>query len=373
MAVHNGGSMLVDAVESILAQDFRDFELIVVDDGSTDATPDILSAVDDERLRMIRVDPCGGQTAALNRGLERANGRYIARQDADDSSLPARFERQVEYLESHPRVGVLGTHAVMVDSEERSRPFVPPCDDLELQRLLLLGNQFVHGSVMFRAECLRTVGAYDETYLLAQDYDLWLRMADTYQVANLPEVLYKYRVHDASLTTRHGEAMEAEAAEIVSSTLARRAGRPEGLTKIQREALARRRFRDALDDFGTGKVAMGCRRLCRSLDLDPELLRDEAFIGWQLPEAGTRWGSDLPRCQAAVRFLDSAVRPVGPEHRRVEVERRRLLATFLGGAAAEAYQNGHRSQARVYAARALSHGAGAIRNRGLWSLVLNPT
>lgn len=201
MSVYNGAPFVCDALESVLRQTFEDLEFIIIDDGSTDGTAQFLDRVADPRVRLLRHAQTKGLTTSLNEGLRLARGQYIARQDADDISAPERLERQVAFLELHPSVGLAGVTPVFVDAAGRERGIWPVFTDNErLQIHLPRSNGFCHGSVMFRRSCIEVVGTYDETFMLAQDMDLWLRIAELFDVANLPEPLYYHRVHDGRLS-----------------------------------------------------------------------------------------------------------------------------------------------------------------------------
>jgi glycosyltransferase involved in cell wall biosynthesis len=194
LAVHDGAPLVSEAVASVLAQTDPDLELIVLDDGSTDATPSLLAAVTDPRLHVHR-QPHSGLTRALNRALALARGPLVARLDADDLALPARLARQRAFLGEHPEIGLLGTAAREDDAVGLPvRVVRPPADDAALRRALIRANPFVHSSVMARRELLARVGGYDETLDVAQDYDLWLRLARLTRLANLDEVLVVRRL-----------------------------------------------------------------------------------------------------------------------------------------------------------------------------------
>jgi glycosyltransferase involved in cell wall biosynthesis len=199
MTVYNGSRFLREAVDSILNQTFRDFELICVDDGSTDESAAILSefARRDARIKIITQQNTG-VTASLNIGLRAARGEFIARMDADDISLPQRFEKQIAYLQSHPDCVLVGSQVLMVDPD--AMPIYPKRDtsyDHEqiLDALLDKGWPIVHPSVMIRAQVMRSIGGYDEQYRVVQDHDLFLRLADHGRLVNLREILLLYRQH----------------------------------------------------------------------------------------------------------------------------------------------------------------------------------
>jgi len=194
MPVHNGAPWVRDAVESILTQTLEDLELIVIDDGSTDATPEILAGARDPRLRVERRERAG-LTRSLNVALGLARSALIARLDADDVALPERLERQRAFLDAHAEVGLLGTGAREVDEAGRTaREVRPPADDRAIRRALIRRNPFVHSSVMMRRSVLERVGGYDEALPVAQDYDLWMRMSRLTRLANLPAPLVVRRL-----------------------------------------------------------------------------------------------------------------------------------------------------------------------------------
>jgi glycosyltransferase involved in cell wall biosynthesis len=200
LPVHDGERFLAEAVDSILGQTLGDLELVVVDDGSTDATRSILAGYDDPRLRVV-AQPHRGLVAALGAGIAESGAAYLARMDVDDVSEPLRLERQLELLERHPRVGMAATWVAVVDEEGRElrRHVLPPEHD-DLVRRLLLRNPFQHGSVLIRRAALDAAGGYRDDYGANEDYDLWRRLARSCELACVPEVLYRYRVHAGAVT-----------------------------------------------------------------------------------------------------------------------------------------------------------------------------
>ena len=221
LPVYNGEQHLNEAVGSILNQTFQDFELIIVDDGSTDATPAILEefARSDGRIRLYK-QTNSGLVASLNRLCRLARGAYIARMDADDISLPERFRRQTEYLDSHAEIGVAGTWIQDIGADGTLGPVWPlPGSPASIRWFLMFGNCIAHPSVMMRRELVERLGYYRPEAIHVEDYDLWMRVASVTGLANIPEVLLKYRVLSKSvssrnLSTQHHQAVRLQCASI---------------------------------------------------------------------------------------------------------------------------------------------------------------
>lgn len=204
MAVYNGERHLMDAVGSILRQSLSDFELIVVDDGSTDETPRLLAALADADPRVIVVrQENQGLTASLNTAIGLARGRLIARHDADDGSASDRFARQVAYLDAHPSVAAVGCSADVIDrAGVKTGTLVAAVGPQAVRNgLLTLRTTPIHGSMMLRPEAVRAAGGYREAFPVCQDYDLWLRLSARFDMDNLPEVLYQWRLDRGSVYT----------------------------------------------------------------------------------------------------------------------------------------------------------------------------
>lgn len=194
LAVHNGEQFVRPALASIYHQTYQDFEVVIVDDGSTDGTPEILRQMKDSRTIIYRNAENQGLTKSLNTGLRLCRGEYVARMDADDVSHPRRLEKQVQFLESHPEVALVGTSYYQIDAEGTViAPIEVPADDSEIRERLREKNCFGHGTVIVRRDVLVACGGYDERYVCAQDYDLWLRIAEGHRLANLREPLYYWR------------------------------------------------------------------------------------------------------------------------------------------------------------------------------------
>jgi len=203
MPVYNGADTVEEAVRSLLAQSYERLEILVVDDGSTDASVAIVAGIQDSRIKLLRRDH-QGLVKTLNHGCAQAQGEYIARLDADDVAYECRVAAQVEYLEGHSDVGLLGTWAKIVSEDGEEETFEPPVSDRALRRHLLWDNPFIHSSVMFRRVAFQEAGGYPEG--LAEEYRLWIQMARSWKIGVLPEMLVRHRIHQASYTRRQRRA-----------------------------------------------------------------------------------------------------------------------------------------------------------------------
>lgn len=199
MSVYNGKKYLKQSIESVLSQSFTNFEFIIVNDASTDNSLAIIKEYEDPRIRLINNETNMGLTKSLNIALKYAKGLYIARQDADDISLPERFSKQMNYLEKNPKIALLGTSAYDINKDGNiiSEKIVLKSPTF---RDLIAAPRFVHGSVIYKKNIVLQLGGYDENFKTAQDFELWLRIADKYEIGNLIEPLYKLRAHDESIT-----------------------------------------------------------------------------------------------------------------------------------------------------------------------------
>ncbi|MCF8479505.1 MAG: glycosyltransferase [Rhodospirillum sp.] len=219
MPVYEGASSVAESVRSVFSQPGDDYDLLLVDDGSTDHSADLARSTAktmgrEERFRVLTNPENLGLVETLNRGLAACDCRYVARIDADDLCRPERFALQTAFMAAHPEVGLLGGAFVrfgaMADIQR-----VPESDEA-IRAHMVLDNAFGHGTVMIRREILeREDLRYDPERRHVEDYDLWVRLARVTHVANLPNILMDYRVHDASLSSRHAEE-QAVAATLVS-------------------------------------------------------------------------------------------------------------------------------------------------------------
>lgn len=217
MPLYNARQYVAETVGSVLGQTFTDFEFIVIDDGSTDGSAAEVerAAGGDPRLRLVR-QANAGVSAASNRGTELARGEFIARVDADDVCLPPRLEKQVAFLRANPDHVAVGSRVLFIDAEGDELFEMPGIllTHEEIDRgLLAVEWTILQPAVMIRAEAMRRVGGYRTDLHIHEDHDLFLKLAEIGKLANLPEVLFKYRQHANSAVTiyadRHVESFRS--------------------------------------------------------------------------------------------------------------------------------------------------------------------
>lgn len=202
MPVYNAENYVNEAIESILGQSFTDFELIIIDDGSTDQSCTIIKKYYDPRIRFVRNETNCKLIATLNKAIQLAQGKYIARMDADDISLPERLEKQVGFMEEHSSIAVCGTWVeIFGDCEPSFWRFTNNADSAKC--MLLFGCCIVHPSVMLRKSMLDTGFSYSDLYPHGEDYALWTQIAQKYKVTNIPEVLLKYRKSASQVSNKY--------------------------------------------------------------------------------------------------------------------------------------------------------------------------
>lgn len=207
MPAYNAERFLREAIDSILSQTLASLELVVVDDGSTDTTPEILAGIHDPRCRIVR-QANSGLPRALNAGIAASTAPLVARMDADDVAEPDRLRLQVAYLREHPEVGAVGTRATVIDEDGRVTGAMDvPTDPADIRRRLIVRNLLVHPAVTMRRDALQRAGLYDAAFPAAEEYDLWFRMLRVAELANLPNRLLRYRVLPGSFTARKQHTM----------------------------------------------------------------------------------------------------------------------------------------------------------------------
>lgn len=250
MPVYNQQNFVGPAIESILGQTYSDFELIIFDDGSTDDSLKIIQSYDDPRIRVVWGKGNRKLVPPLNDGLRMARGKYVARMDSDDISLPTRFEEQVSFLETHPDVDICGTFFRTIG---RGINYVAsyPIEHNDIKLALMFFCSFAHPAIMIRrSTILEKKLFYDEAFLYAEDYDLWSRMAWEGGVFyNIPKVLLRYRVGKFHISSVHGGRQKQLTHQIVARNFVQFGLKEEDIQPLLREIHRSSELKDALHVF----------------------------------------------------------------------------------------------------------------------------
>lgn len=289
LCAYNAAPFLKPAVESILAQTWRDFEVLIIDDASTDETPQILASYNDPRIRLLRNEQNLGLTPSLNRGLREARGEWIARQDADDLSASDRLERQLAFLDANPSVALVGSQMRAINAAGRQQGVRDvPLSSESVHWSLLLANPIIHTAATFRRDIFRDdLSGYDERFTSCQDYELWARAAGKHRLCSLPERLVSYRMHAASISASRVETSQRLVREVVERLLHER-GLREQFTDAEITLLARFRWRTAPDELSVMLAIIGrLAPLLEAPDASRTLAWIHAHLGYGLlPRAG---------------------------------------------------------------------------------------
>jgi glycosyltransferase involved in cell wall biosynthesis len=229
MTVYNGEAYLREAIESILNQTYRDFKFLILDNASTDSSREIIRSYNDPRIQLVALPENIGQVAALNKGLEMIDTPLVARMDADDISLPRRFERQVAFMNAHPQVGVCGSfgRVFLQQNEKKSKSrkdikYRWPTQHEDIKVKLLFECCLPHPIVMIRKTFFDRYGLrYNEEIGHSFDWELWQRAGDHFELANLPEFHLRYRFHPENESKKTTHLQEAAALKLDNRSLQR--------------------------------------------------------------------------------------------------------------------------------------------------------
>lgn len=271
MTVYNGAQWLREAIDSVVHQTYGDWELIAIENGSSDESPAILASYPDARIRVISMRGNIGRTPALRHAFDVARGEYIAVLDADDVAERTRLAKQVEFLDAHPRISLVGTWALRIDGAGREvARWAPATDSQRLQDELGFANPIVHSAAMYRAAVARDVGGYPPEYPYAQDAALWLRLAERGPVAMIGEYLSSHRTTPGGMTRSKESSvivsrdnlsvLEYAACHLPLSSYARRRNREERTVAGCRYAIALMR---------TQRMGAGLRMILRTAAHNP--------------------------------------------------------------------------------------------------------
>ena len=205
MPCYNSGKYIGPAIESILSQSFRDFELIIVDDASTDETLGKVHDFNDQRIIILSNEENLGIVFSRNKGLKSARGRFIAPFDSDDIALPGKFEKQIRFLEQHFDYGMIGCRVKLINEEGKKlhEQWKLNADVRKIPSVLLFRNYFCHSAVIMRRECIPE-GGYAVDFSTGEDYRMWIEIVRFWKAWNYPEYLVKYRLHKGSYSSKRG-------------------------------------------------------------------------------------------------------------------------------------------------------------------------
>lgn len=217
MPVYNGEKYLYEAIDSILNQTYTDFEFIILNDGSTDKTEEIILSYDDPRIVYVKNEKNQQIVKTLNKGIALAKGKYIARMDADDISLPDRFSKQIEFMETNPDIEVCGSWIKTFG--DKSEVWEYPESHEKIKTAMLFDSSIAHPSVILRATLFSRI-QYDEDYNGVEDYALWMKLLDRSKFHNLEKVLLQYRLH----TSKTDKIRQKLLAQKVRKELLKRTG-----------------------------------------------------------------------------------------------------------------------------------------------------
>lgn len=346
MPCHNAMPYLPLAVESILQQSFKDFEFIVMNDASTDESAAYLDGLHDPRVRVIHGSEQWGPTRRFQQGNELAQGQVIARQDADDISMPDRLQRQMDWLSRRNALAMVATRSIYID--ERGKGWVLTAavtGASALRGQLLHGNPIVHGSVCMRRDALEHVGGYDMSCRVAQDFDLWVRLASAFDIECMPDVLYKYRQHKASITSQKRRMQLRVAAQARKRALNTFNG-----WEVPASSYALGRFWLAMFEMSEGRDDEARRWIAEMLDSDVnfdeiESLMLSRMVAYAVSDVASDAGTFRRNAQmdlAGMQFIDKVLGCL-PKDQFLQL-RRKAYPEYHINCAIRHYDNGERKQ-----------------------------
>lgn len=229
LSVYNSENYIRESIDSILTQTFENFELIIINDGSTDSSLDIIKSYKDSRIKLYNNAENVGLTKSLNYGLSVAKGEFIARQDADDISHPMRFEKQIKYLTLNKEIVVLGTQAKIIDSKGKLKRnpvgWFKPLNHAEIKWVCMFDSPFIHPSVMMRRKIiLDDYNGYNNNFRTSQDYELWSRIVYEKKCANLEDQLLSFRFTSESVSSNYSQESIYKISNIMKNSIIKGSG-----------------------------------------------------------------------------------------------------------------------------------------------------
>ncbi len=367
MSSYNSSQFLGPAIESILRQTYDPWELIVVDDGSTDESWEIIGqfAARDARIKALRSKENLGASAALNLALQEARGEYITRQDSDDLALPERLEKQVAFLNEHPEVGAVGCNVIYInaDSHETGVSDFPLTDDV-IQSTLLDRMCFCGPTVMAKRACFQQAGFYFVDDLkTAEDYDLCLRLAEVTRLANIEEPLYRYRQHAGSVSLSKRQFQLVNKARSLEQAIQRRFGANSESELYQ--IVARDYLRAAVVGCASGEMQNSRVCLGKALSYRPDILSV-----FDLEELILRY---MPKISmmAALDYLRTLFEEMLPRNSRLRRLKSKLIAqVYIESAFAREEMGAANMDQKDLIWRGVRYNPAWLFNRGVVSILV---
>ena len=339
LAVHNDARFVAATLRSILDQTFAQFELVVVDDASTDGTADILQRTGDGRVRYFRNEQNLGQVPSLNRGLQSCRGELVARIDGDDVCAPQRLAAQVEHLDEHADVAGCATWTTEIDENDRVIGAVEPCGDPDHVRWSLCHtNRLYHPSMMLRRAVLERAGGYDPAYPATEDYELWTRLvAGGARLGVVPRALIRYRRRAGSLSATYADRQRRVGCQIATRYIGQLIGEPcdERTVALMRALMSWEHIDPHAAADGQVKAVTGLMsrvrdatladasastRVAADAEVAAQFVRQGRLLLKEAPDAAARLGLYVARLPgnrvAGIKLLPAAARCVAGQRRR---------------------------------------------------------
>jgi hypothetical protein len=367
MTVLNVENYVDRAISSVLDQTYKDFELIIIDDGSTDNTWAIVSAYAaiDTRIVALCNEQNLGTSCALNKGLELVRGEYITRQDGDDLSMPQRLAMQVDFLSTHPKVGAVGTAiSIIDDKDELVATRILPATNDEIQQTLLDYMCFCGPTLLVRARHLHDMRfTFDRELSYSEDYDLCLRLAEVTELANLIEPLYLYRQHSNSVSYQKRYQQMFRKAVALERAIHRRCDSrptPNALTNVARDYL-----RAAILAYTTNQVVEAQDSLNRAFAANPSLLSTGNIIEEWVQKLTPRDSTD-----DAFIFTESLFLHLFPKSRHLTLLKNRLLSKLHMHEVFTGLSNGQFGAVDEHLWPGIHNDPRWLMNRGVLSLMI---
>lgn len=263
MPAYNAEKYIQESIESVLQQTYKNFELIIINDGSKDHTERIIDSFTDDRIIYINNGINRGVAYSLNCGLSKANGKYIMRLDSDDIAYPYRMETQVKYFEEHSDVYVLGTGMRAFGDGIYEYDMIPACHQEQLKIDSLFFCPISHPSVMFRKELVDKGFIYDPEYERIEDYELWVRIMRKYSIRAIPDILVRYRIHEKQVTQ--------EKSDEINSTVVR-------LHERQMNEMSVIFAEDEFDGISYTRKASDMKEVLKKINVFSKMLNSSNFI-----------------------------------------------------------------------------------------------